>query len=94
MQCNFNNEQYINISASRLSHVYFLTNKDTSTGEPSIDNTNGWNTCYYSETALRNKYAVLCNRNPTTPLTRELSIRTSGGRTVRLREVEIYGHGM
>ena len=93
IQCNFNNEQYINISASRLNNVYYLTNKDTSTGEPSIDNTNGWNICYYNETALGDEYTVQCDRNFLTPFTRELSIRTIGGKSVELREVEIYGYG-
>ena len=83
----------LDILASQLIDVYFLTNKDTSTGEPSIDNTNGWNTCYYSETALGDDFTVQCDRNCLNPLTREFSIRTVGEVAIQLREVQIYGYG-
>ena len=78
-----------------LKNVNFLTKKDPSPVNPEIVIAlYDWNTCYYSETALRDEYTVQCDTNPATPLTREFRISTNKGQTVWLREVEIYGHGM
>ena len=81
--------------AERLNHVYFLTNKNSSNGDTKAEgrNINGWSTCLYSETALGDEYSITCDTAPLNPVTREFSVTTDGGRSVALRELEIYGFG-
>ena len=74
----------------RLNDVYFLTNKYTSDEEPNVSG--NWNICYQSEAALGADFAVQCTDNQT-PVTKEFSIRTYNGRSIELRQVEVYGYG-
>ena len=64
-----------------------MTNKDISTGTPSLSKS-----CYYSSEALGDNFIVQCD-NSLTPLTREFIIAVDQGDGVALREVEVYGNG-
>ena len=77
--------------ASRLTNVYFLTNKDSTNDNPTTDTNSGWSTCYYSSVALGDNYTIQCTNN-VTPLTRLFSIKATV-KPIELREVEIYGLG-
>ena len=81
--------------AERLNHVYFLTNKHNSNGDTRAEgrNINRWSTCFYSETALGDEYNITCDRDPLHPVTREFSVTTDGGKSIALRELEVFGVG-
>ena len=81
--------------AERLSDVYFLTNKHSSSGDTRTDgrNINGWSACFYSETSLGDEYNITCDTAPLNPVTREFSVTTDGGRSIALRELEVFGFG-
>ena len=80
------------ITANRLTNVYFLTSKNTTSTAPNANGDGGWITCYYSETAKGDWYTVTCNTNYQTPLTRQFSI-AARVEAIELREVQIYGYG-
>ena len=79
--------------ASRLTNVYFLTNKDSTSVAPNTNGNGGWITCYYSETAKGDWYTVTCDTNYQTPLTRQFGIAATGVQAIELREVQIHGYG-
>ena len=80
------------ILATRLTNVYFLTNKDSTSVAPNTNGNSGWITCYYSETAKGDWYTVTCDTNYQTPITRQFSI-AARVQAIELREVQIYGYG-
>ena len=80
------------IIASRLTNVYFLTNKDSTTTAPNTNGDGGWITCYYSETAKGDWYTVTCDTNYQTPITRQFGI-AARVQAIELREVQIHGYG-
>ena len=77
--------------ASRLTNVYFLTNKDSTSVAPNTNGNGGWITCYYSETAKGDWYTVTCDTNYQTPLTRQFGI-AARAEAIELREVQIHGY--
>ena len=49
--------------------------------------------CFYNDTALGDEYNITCDRDPLNPVTREFSVTTDGGRSIALRELEVFGFG-
>ncbi|XP_067943686.1 receptor-type tyrosine-protein phosphatase delta-like isoform X3 [Watersipora subatra] len=77
--------------STRLQEVYLLTNPNAVTTSPSTTGENGWSTCCFRNTSIKEEFTEQCDLGLQNPVTRLFSIRNNKGISVELREVEIFG---